>query len=203
MKRSFLTLLVGVSILSGVGMSSALAEPPKSLGKFGYWAAYATQEGENKVCYMSITAAAPEKKGSKTKRGNVVLMITHRPTEGSTDVISYAAGTKFKSSSDATFKIGGQDFNLFTQGDTAWARDAVGDHAIAAALRKAQSLTVLGTTSGGAAIADTVNLKGVADAYYAIGTACGLQVEKPKTAAKTPETPKKPVKPTVKTPKKQ
>ncbi len=190
---------------------------PESLGKYGYWSAYKMMEGQNPVCYMSITAKAPEtvskdKKKKVTRRGDVVLMITHRPSEGVTDVISYAAGAKFRAASDVNLKMGDRSFSLFTQGDTAWARDQVTDKAVAAALRVSSSVTVTGIAANETPIADTVNLKGVAEAYYAIGKACGLAVEPPPKPVqkkekatkatsvqpvKTPEKPKTPAKPTV------
>lgn len=192
MKRalSFLFFLsMGLVLFGGAQAATA----PKLLGKFGYWSAYQMFEGENPVCYMSITAKPPVKKGEKkAKRGDVVLMVTHRPSENALDVISYAAGAKFKSASDVTFKINGKDYSLFTQGDTAWARDQAGDRAIVGALRSVGSATVAGTLANGAALADTVNLKGMPDAYYAIGKACGLEVSPPKKAA--PKTDKKPAK---------
>ena len=181
---SFLLVLLAFGFASA---ASAQEAEPKLLGKFGYWAAYHMVEGSENVCYMTITAKPPQKKGSKVKRADVVLMISHRPAEGATDVVSYQAGAKFKSSSDAIFKIAGKEYNLFTQGDTAWARDPASDHIITAALRKASSLTVTAKAANGTAIADSVNLKGVADAYYEIGKACGLAVEKPKAEKKAPK----------------
>ena len=189
MKRQ-ISLFLLVAVLLSSAAAQVQASSPKQLGKFGYWAAYQMFEGPDPVCYMTITAKPPEKKGAKTKRGDVVLMISHRPSESATDVVSYAAGTKFKSSSDVTFKIGGKDYSLFTQGDTAWARDQATDKAVTAALRGASSLTVTGQAASGTPIADTVALKGFGDAYYAIGKACGLSVEKPKAEKKAASKPK-------------
>ena len=203
-------LLTLVCALPVVLSAPAQAAAPKPIGKFGYWSAYQMVEGQNNVCYMSITAKPPEKKDDKKKktikRGDVVLMITHRPSEGSTDVISYAAGTKFKSASDVTFKIGGKDYNLFTQGDTAWSRDQATDRAIAEALRSATNMTVTGTLASGTPLSDSVNLKGVNEAYAAISKACNvaytpLKTEKPKAEKKAvpkPQAPKTPAKPDVK-----
>lgn len=205
-------LCAGFCVLS---VSPARASAPKVLGKFGYWSAYQMMEGSNPVCYMSITAKSPaqaskDKKKKAAKRGDVVLMIAHRPAEGALDVISYAAGTKFRAASDVTFKMGDREFSLFTQGDTAWARDQSMDRAVVAALRSSSSVTVIGIAANETSIADTVNLKGMPDAYYAIGKACGLPVEpppksvqkkekavkktdvKPTTAPQAPKTPEKP-----------
>jgi hypothetical protein len=166
----------------------AQAAGPKSLGKSGFWSSYSLGEGKQAVCYMSLSAKPPQPKNvsKAAKRGEVVLMITHRPAEDATDVVSYTAGLKFKPSSDVALKIGAKQFDLFTQGDTAWSRDAATDHALAAAIRAGQSLTITGVAASGAPIADTLNLKGADAAYVTVGKACGLKVEEPKPAPKKP-----------------
>ncbi len=150
----------------------------KNLGKFGYWEAYQTGDATAPVCYMSLRAKPPIPKGSKLKRGEVVFMITHRPAEGSFDVISYAAGTKFKPSSDVELTADGKIFSLFTDGSTAWARDPATDKAIALAMRAAQSVTISGIAAVGGPFADTISMKGSALAYKAIGEACGATAAK-------------------------
>ena len=186
-------LILAVVFVCGGGATYA-AGGPEPLGKFGFWAAYRLTEGEQAVCYMSITAHPPQAKKQKAKRGDVVLMITHRPGDSSTDVVSYTAGLKFKPASEVNIAIGAKKFNLFTQGDTAWSREPATDHALAAAIRSATSMTITGTSAHDTPLADTLNLKGAFAAYVAIGKACGLPVPEeprakkaPKTAAKTPK----------------
>lgn len=101
-------------------------------------------------------------------------MITHRPAEGALDVVSYGAGTKFKPSSDVELSADGKVFSLFTQGETAWAREPATDKAIAMAMRSAQNVTVTGVASVGGSFMDTISMKGSAAAYKAISEACGL-----------------------------
>jgi len=160
-----------------------------SLGRFGYWTAQKIEEGGSTVCYMTLAAKPPSVsgKGKKKKRGEVVLMITHRPSEGSTDVVSYAVGANFKPATDVSVRVGQKAFAMFTKGDAAWARDAATDHALTAALRAGQSVTFRGALASGEALADTVNLKGADEAYVAIGKACGLSVAPLKKAAKMPK----------------
>ena len=175
-------------------MSARAASSPELLGKFGVWGAYKMTDGSQPVCYMSLTTRSPADKKQKTKRGDVVLMITHRPADNSTDVVSYTAGVKFKTGSEAVIAVGKKTFNLFTQGDTAWSRDAATDHALAAAIRNNASLTVKGETARNTTLADTLNIKGSFDAYTAINRACGLPVPEAPKAAKSAPDKKPPVK---------
>jgi hypothetical protein len=192
--RKTISFIMLCGALAVAFATPSFAAAPKPLGKFGYWSTYQMYEGPNPVCYMSITAKPPTKKGDKkaVKRGDVVLMVTHRPSENTLDVVSYAAGTKFKSASDVVLKMGSKSYSLFTQGDTAWSRDQATDRAVVEALRANTSVTVTGTLANGAPLADTVSLKGIGEAYYAIGKACGLQVTPPKV--EKPKVDKTPVK---------
>ena len=128
---------------------------------------------------MALKAKGTEIK--KAKRGPVVLMITQRPGENTRDVVSYNAGYNFKAASDLQINIGKANFDLFTQKDTAWSRDAMTDHALATAIRKNANLTATGLPAlkGAGGVKDTLNLKGAADAYQAIGKACGMEVDPP------------------------
>jgi hypothetical protein len=181
------TLVALIALLALVSPQPTLAAGPKALGQAGFWNSYSLMDSKQPVCYMTIKAKPPApKKGQKeAKRGEVVLMITHRPGENSTDVVSYTAGLKFKQGSELQVKVGGKEFSLFTQGDTAWSHDAATDHALAQAIRAADQMDVTGTAASGMALADTLHLKGAAAAYATIGKACGLKVEEPKKP--TPE----------------
>lgn len=155
---------------------------PEILGTFGGWTGSRLMEGGQPVCYMTLKVTPPPAvktkttAKTKTKRGEIFLMITHRPADNSTDVVSYTAGMKFKPASEAIVTVGPKKFNLFTQGDTAWSRDSATDHELAAAVRNGATLNVTGESAGGALIADTVDLKGSFAAYAAISKACGLAV---------------------------
>ncbi|MDD3288901.1 MAG: invasion associated locus B family protein [Alphaproteobacteria bacterium] len=186
-----LSLIMTISIIPSLANASA----PQTLGSFGPWKAFMATENEQPVCYMSLTSKAPpivvpktakKSQAKPSKRGDVVIMVTHRPAEGSKDVVSYSAGIKFKAASEAKIIIGKKEFSLFTQNDTAWSRDAATDHALAAAIKGGLSITMSGESARGDIINDKINIKGAAQAYRAISKSCGLPVEaeKPVVAPK-------------------
>lgn len=121
------------------------------------------------------------------KRGPTYVMITHRPGENNKDVFSYMAGYNFRPSTDVTITIGSESFDLFTNKDTAWSRDSKTDHLLAAAMRKNNStmkVSAVPSQINMKQMADTLDIKGAAAAYQAIGIACGYEVEpSPKAAA--------------------
>jgi hypothetical protein len=193
---SLLRLCLFVLIVLGAALPASAKDETaqKSLGSFGKWRAYTFDENDQTVCYMALSVAAPAT--GKIKRGPKRLIITHRPAEGSKDVISYAPGYTFKPDSVLTIRIGAKSFDLFTTKDTAWARDAGTDRALAASIRVAKSMAATGTPAlrGAKPVTDTLQLDGAAKAYQAIGKACGLEVEEKKAVSGKKKVKKPPVK---------
>ncbi len=172
----FLTLFL--TMLGGVFFPAySSAAEPKKIGQFSYWTVHKMKQGRFPVCYMSITANPPKSnKKSKHKRGDVVLMITHRPVDGAQDVVSYSVGGRLRASSSVYAILGDKRFDLFTHDNAAWARDASADHELSMALRAGTHVTFMGRLATGRKFADTVNLKGSAKAYEMMSKACGVQI---------------------------
>lgn len=151
----------------------ALAADPKVLGSFKDWNAFAFDESGHKVCYIS---SQPKKKEpAAARRGDIYVLVTHRPSEKTFDVVSFIVGYPLKKGSEAAVDIDGKKFALFTDGEAAWARDAETDKALVAALRAGKTLIMKGTSQRGTNTTDTYSLSGVADAYDAIGAACDVK----------------------------
>lgn len=161
--------------LAAMGLALAVpivagAQEMTALGTFGKWVAYTYTEKGKPVCYMS---AKPEKsEGSYKARGEVQLLITHRPAEKAFDVLSVVAGYQYKPDSDVVLTAGGQTFTLFTSADRAWARDAKTDKAVVEQLIKSNSAVIKGTSSRNTPTTDTVSLAGFSAAYKTIGDTC-------------------------------
>jgi hypothetical protein len=150
------------------------ANAEKPIGTFGAWRAYTYNEGGQTVCYM-VTIKTIKSVPAK-KRSAPYIMITHRPIEASTDVFSYGGGMLLDSHRGVKLQIGKAGFDLFSVRDTAWARDGITDHKIAAALQAAPMAQTMAwpTKKGARRVTDTFDLKGATLAYQAIGRACGL-----------------------------
>lgn len=166
--RSLLVLMVSI----GISLCSfqARADEPKPLGVHGAWQAFVFNEGGEKVCYMASQPTTA--KGDYSSRGDVFALITHRPAEGTRNVFSYITGYDYKPGSDATVKIDGDSFLLFTQDDTAWAPDADTDNKLTDYIKKGSNMVVTGTSSRGTLTTDTFSLRGSGAAYDAISREC-------------------------------
>lgn len=151
--------------------ASAQAEQPKVLGEHGDWTAWTYNEGGNLICYMSSSPKKDE--GKYTKRGDIYVIITHRPAEKAYDEVSFVAGYTFKSGAPLVIKIGNKTFrNTFTDGDKAWMVSNTEDKNLIAAMKRGDRMIVDGTSSRGTATKDTYSLKGFTSAYNSISAKC-------------------------------
>jgi len=160
-----------LTLLAGSG--AVLAAEPKPLGSFRDWNAFSYEENGQKVCYMSSRPKKSE--GNYKQRGDVYILITHRPAEKALDVVSVTSGYTYKSGSEAIVSVGNQSFKLFTDGDTAWARDERTDKSLVEAIRSGNSLVIKGTSNRSTDTMDTYSLTGTSAAYDAINKACEIK----------------------------
>jgi hypothetical protein len=148
---------------------------PKVIGEYRAWSALTYKEGAGNVCYMS---SSPEKWTSEPKnvrRGDIYILVTHNQGRRVQDEVSIYTGYSYKKDSEVTLAIDGQDFDLFTDGDSAWARDAETDRKLVQAMVRGNSMVVRGTSSRGTLTVDTYSLSGFTAARNAINKACKIR----------------------------
>jgi hypothetical protein len=193
---SLAAVIAAVPVAMSSAMSAAHAANPKkepaapasatagtstteALGTVGAWAAYASRDKMGRVCYL---VGQPQKSDSAgIARKSPAAMVTHRPTENITNVVSFVEGYPLKEASEVGLEIGDRKFDLFTKDDSAWARTAELDRTIVALLAKGKSAVVKGTPQKGKATTDTYALAGFTKALALIDKACG--VKRAETAA--------------------
>ena len=143
-----------------------------SLGTFGDWTAYKMEEKEGKVCYI---ASMPQKsEGKYKKRGEVFLIVAHRPAKKTFNTVSLTAGYKYKKDTDVKVKIDkNKEIELFTNEDTAWAETAERDNQLVSLMRAGDTAVFTGKSALGNTTTDTFSLKGFTKAMKAIDKACG------------------------------
>ncbi|NQV84617.1 MAG: hypothetical protein HQ494_12445 [Rhodospirillales bacterium] len=148
----------------------ATAQEAKLLGTFGDWEAYTESDGGKPVCYLG---SQPKTSVGKYKtRGEVYVLITHRPAENSFGVVSVRAGYAFMKDSEAIITIGTDSFRLFTDIGHAFAKDKKADTALVKSMIRGAGMVVRGTSSRGTKTTDTYSLKGFTAAWKSINAAC-------------------------------
>jgi len=167
--------------------AESAAPGTRSLGTAGSWTAYASGDQPGRICYL---VGRPQKSDSAgVARKAPVAMVTHRPSESISNVISFVEGYPLKSGTDAALEIDDKKFDLFTNDDSAWARTAELDRAIVSALLKGRTATVKGTLHSGKPATDTYSLAGFGKALALIDEACGISRPETATAQSTPAPP--------------
>ena len=147
--------------------------PAEQLGTDGAWTAYAYSEKSGKVCYLAGEPKKSEPAGGKRK--HPFAMVTHRPGEKIANVVSFDEGYPLKEGSEVSLDIGGAKFDLFTKGNSAWARTPELDKSIVEAMTKGKQATVKGTPQKGPATADTYSLAGFSQALERVQKACDVK----------------------------
>lgn len=173
--QAAMPVVFGAAVLGIVVFSapSANADPstPKFIAKNGAWSGYSYREDGKKTCYMY---AKPEKaEGNYTQRGEVFAFISHRPTLGVFDEVSFDTGYTYKQDSPVKVDIGGANYTLVTEGERAWSNTAAGDKALVKAMRGGAKMIVRGISSRDTNTKDTYSLIGFTATYTAVKEACG------------------------------
>jgi len=182
MKRAWL-LIVGV-VVAPASVAWTADKPPvaapvpappaaRVLGTDGAWTAYVSEDRTGKVCYL--IGQAEKIAPASARRKPPTAMVTHRPQENIANVVSFVEGYPLKEGSDVAVIAGNSKFDLFTKGDSAWARTPDLDKEIVMTLGKSRSVVVKGTPQRGAPTTDTYTLAGFAKALALIDKACGVK----------------------------
>ena len=153
------------------GTAMAEGNEPAQIGEFGGWVAYTYKAADTKVCYISArpTASAPK----VAKRDPAFFLVSHMPGRKVKGEVSTIIGYPFKKDSKAVVKIDDASFDLYTNGDGAWADSSATEKKIVAAMKGGKSLSVTGTSWRGTKTVDSYALDGVSAALAKIDEACG------------------------------
>jgi hypothetical protein len=162
-----------VSLLFAIPNAFGDVQVPKLIQESGAWRAYSMKEGRKNVCFASSKPKREE--GKYKRRGDVFVLITHRPALNSYDVVSFDAGYTFKKNQKVTVNIGKRNFTLFSEGETAWATDPKTDKSITNAIAQGSEMIVQGVSSRGTKTRDVYSLKGSLAALQAIKKACKVK----------------------------
>jgi invasion protein IalB len=151
-------------------LGDALAQTPKFLASHRDWTVYVVEQDSGKLCYIASEPSKQE--GNYSKRGNPAVLVALLPGDPPSEQVSVQPGYAYRKNSSVEVAVGSQKFDLFTQGEHAWARTDSDDKALIVAMRRGNTMTVRGTSVRDTNSTDTYSLAGFSNAYDAMRDAC-------------------------------
>ena len=158
-----------ISFLFIVFVSKAIADSPKSIGKYKNWQSFAVQTDKGKICFAQTVPAKRSPKSIKRKESR--LFVTFRPKEDIKDEISITSGHPYKSST-VTAKSGKNSFSFFSQEDFAWLLDEREEKNFIKTMKRATNLIVTANMTNGAQTVDHYSMMGFTKAYNTAKKSC-------------------------------
>jgi len=95
------------------------------------------------------------------RRGDILLFATYRQGQGAVAEVSFTGGYPFADGSTVEVTIGTDTYQLFTDGQWAWAASPEDDTRILAAMRRGQNAVLTARSARGTQTRDTFSLFGL------------------------------------------
>ena len=148
----------------------AIAETPKSVGKYKNWQSFTTNTEKGKICFAQ---SVPSKRGPESfKREDSRIFVTFRPGENITDEVSITSGHLYKPSS-VVAKSGKSSFSFFSQEKFAWLLDEREEKKFIKVMKRATNLMVKANAKNGTQTTDHYSMMGFTKAYNTAKKVCG------------------------------
>ena len=148
----------------------AIAETPKSVGKYKNWQSFTTNTEKGKICFAQ---SVPSKRGPESfKREDSRIFVTFRPGENIKDEVSITSGHLYKPSS-VVAKSGKSSFSFFSQEKFAWLLDEREEKKFIKLMKRATNLIVKANAKNGTQTTDHYSMMGFTKAYNTAKKVCG------------------------------
>lgn len=153
-------MTAALALIGGLGAASA-QESTNVVATEGDWTVFAATSPQECWAVSPPKATQNTKDGKEVEvtRGDIRLYVAYRP--GQSGEVSFAGGYPFAPDSTVEVDIGGNKFNLFTEGESAWTGSPSEDEKLIAALRSGSSAVVSGRSARGTTTKDTFSLSGI------------------------------------------
>lgn len=158
-----------VDVVAAAAQTPASAPVPKLISSHRDWTVYEITDSRGRVCYLA--SEPTNQTGNYSKRDNPAALVVRLPGKAQGEYVSIHPGYPYKKASTVDLKVGGRTFELFTEGEQAFSRDA-DDDAVIGAMKSGSTMTVRGTSMKGTYSLDTYSLNGLTAAYEAMRAAC-------------------------------
>jgi len=150
--------------------AAAAGGKPAPLQTYGDWAAYAMKSDKARTCYA--VSAPKDRQPTSLKRDPGFFFVTHRPTEGVRNELSFTVGFDVKANAPAKAEVGAASFDLVSKGGNLWIKNAAEEPKALEAMRKGSRLVVKAQSLRGNTSTDVYSLSGLAQALDRVQKEC-------------------------------
>lgn len=172
MKAVLVTVLTGLWLVLAASSAGAQSSP-ESLGNFRDWKAFKLSDGGDVICWIATKPL--ESLPAGVRRGDIYLMLTHRPGQNVKNEVSVITGYTYEPGSVAKASVGKNKLRFFTDGDGAWLRTADEENKAVKYMKKGSKMSVIGKSSRGTMTTDSYSLLGFSAALKTINEACNVR----------------------------
>jgi hypothetical protein len=176
-RASAKTILAAAAL--AIAAPAAAQTVEERVGGHRDWSVYEHGDGAAKVCWVATTPTRwTARRGgtdvtSSVRRGEIYLNVAVRPGQGVKNEASFIAGYPLRDDSAVRVTIGGDSFQMFSEGETAWLENAAADDRLIAAMRAGVEAQVVGVSARGTETTDTFSLLGFTAALEDATKLCG------------------------------
>lgn len=175
MKTYLAGALVGVLSLTGAALAQDGEESTNRVNAETDWSVFV--EDDPTQCWVvstpSETVNTRDGRVVSVRRGEILMFVSFWPGQERLGEVSFTGGYPFADGSTVTIEIGSSTFELFTEGEMAWAASPQDDDRIITAMKRGAEAVLTARSTRGTQTQDTFSLLGFTAAVEDAEARCG------------------------------
>ncbi|MCB1338612.1 MAG: hypothetical protein KDK10_14535 [Maritimibacter sp.] len=163
--------------LVGLGFAASMAQAQESSNQVvveEQWSVFVEENPKECWSVSEPTKTVNTRDGQTVSvtRGDILLFVVNRPGTGGAGEVAFTGGYPFRPESTVSVAVGGETFQMFTDGEWAWAHTSEDDAKIIAAMKKGADAVLTAESSRGTKTEDTFSLIGFTAAVEDAAARC-------------------------------
>jgi hypothetical protein len=175
MKHWLVGTLAGAALCVTGGMALAQDESTNRVNAATDWSVFV--EDDPTQCWVVSTPRETvntrDGRVVSVRRGEILMFVSFWPGQERMGEVSFTGGYPFANGSTVTMEIGDSTFELFTDGEMAWAASPQDDSRIITAMKRGADAVLTARSSRGTQTQDTFSLMGFTAAVEDAEARCG------------------------------
>lgn len=175
MKHWLVGALAGTVLIAVGGMALAQEESTNRVNAETDWSVFV--EDDPTQCWVVSTPRETvntrDGRVVSVRRGEILMFVSFWPGQERLGEVSFTGGYPFADGSTVSMEIGDSSFELFTEGEMAWAASPQDDQRIITAMKRGADAVLTARSSRGTQTQDTFSLMGFTAAVEDAEARCG------------------------------